>query len=222
MKTQALVIGLGQFGMSLARALSERGVEVMAVDRSESRVQLASGFAAQAAAFDATDEESLVQAGPAERDVCVVAIGLESREGAIIVTALLRQMGARRVVARAADDLMERILYLVGAHEVVNPEKAFGGRLADRLVYAGLLDEVMLGDDLVITELRPPSSMVGRTLVELALPRRFDVTVVGIRRTVDGRGRLVMPNPSEPLGEDDILVVVSEKGKAKLILEHGR
>jgi len=219
MKKQALVIGLGQFGMSLARTLSERGVEVLAVDRSEARVQLASTFAAQAAAFEATDEESLARTEPERRDVCVVTIGLESREGAIIVTALLRQMGAKRVVARASDELMEKILYLVGAHEVVNPEKAFGERLASRLLYEGLLDQVRLGSDLLITEVRPPGSMVGRTLIELALPKRFDVTVVGMRRTVEGRGRLVMPNPTEPLRAEDILVVVSEEGKVQTMLE---
>ena len=89
---QALIIGLGQFGMALARTLSERGVDVLAVDLDRQQVQLASSFVAQAACFDARDEESLKRAGPERRDLCVCAMGNESRESSIIVTALLRQI----------------------------------------------------------------------------------------------------------------------------------
>lgn len=126
MKKQAIVIGLGQFGMSVARALSERGVDVLAVDIAEERVRVAAGFAAEAACFDAMDTDALARTSPERREVCICAIGDEAKEASIICTALLRQMGAPRVIARANDDLHERILKLVGAHQVVNPERAFG------------------------------------------------------------------------------------------------
>lgn len=219
MKKQVMIIGLGQFGLSLAKALSTRGVEVLAVDTNVQAVQEAASFCAEALAFDATDEEALARTAPARRDLCVCAMGSESRESAIIVTALLRQMGAPRIVARANDELMERILRLVGAHEVVNPERAYGERLANRLLHEGLVDQVPLGEDLVITEIHPPRSIVGRTLVELALPRRFDVTVVGTRRTVDGKGRLLMPDPREPIREDDILVIVAPAPAVQRLME---
>lgn len=217
-KRQALVIGLGQFGMSLARALSERGVEVLAVDSHLEAVQTAAAFCAEAIAFDATDEEALLQVAPGKRDLCVCAIGTESREKAIIVTALLRQMGAPRIVSRASDDVTERILKLVGAHEVVNPERAFGERLATRLAHEGLLDQVPLGSDLVITELHPPASIVGRTLIELKLPSRYDVTVVATRRTVNGEGRVMLPDPTDPIRNDDILVIVARSGAIQTFL----
>jgi trk system potassium uptake protein TrkA len=219
MRKQALVIGLGQFGLSLSRALTDRGVDVFAVDRNPSLVELAADFAAEAVVFDAIDEEALARSAPQRRDVCVVAIGNEAREGSILVTALLRQMGAPRVVARATDDLHERILKLVGAHEVVNPERAFGERLATRLAYAGVLEQAPLGDDLAITELRTPTAMVGRTLLDLKLPRRFGVTVVAVRRSQDGRGKLLIPRPDEPLQTEDILVVVAPPGAVTDLLE---
>lgn len=219
MRKQVMIIGLGQFGMSLGRSLTARGVEVLAVDRSTDLVEQAMDFAAQAVAFDAMDEEALGRAVPARRDVCVVAIGNEAREASIITTAMLRQMGAPRVVARATDELHERILRLVGAHEVVNPERAFGERLATRLAYAGVLEEAPLGEDLAITELRAPTSMVGRSLLDLKLPRRFGVTVVAIRRAQDGRGRLLIPRPDEPLQAEDILVVVAPPGAVTELLE---
>lgn len=219
MKKQVMVIGLGQFGLSLARSLAAREVDVLAVDTDPQAVQEAAGFCAEALAFDATEEGSLARTAPARRDVCVCAMGGESRESAIIVTALLRQMGAPRVVARATDELMERILRLVGAHEVVNPERAFGERLANRMLHEGLVDQVPLGEDLVITELHPPRAIVGRTLVELSLPKRFGVTVVGTRRMIDGKGHLQMPDPRDPIREDDIIVIVAPTAAVQQLME---
>jgi len=217
MKKQAMVIGLGQFGMALARSLSARQVEVLAVDARAERVRVASGFAVSSVQFDATDEAALLRAAPDRRDVCICSIGDEAREASIICTALLRQLGAPYIVARATDPLHERILRLVGAHDVVNPESAYGERLATRLLYAGVLDEVPLGPDLVITEMRPPPAMVGRTLQELELPRRHGLTVVAIRRPTEDA--VARPGPNERLQSDDILVVVSAPGAVARLLD---
>jgi len=149
---QAIVIGLGQFGMALARALAERGVEVFAVDVREERVRAAAEFAAEAACFDATQADALERTAPERRDVCVCAIGDEAKEGSIICTALLRQMGARRVIARANDALHARILLLVGAHQVVNPEREFGDRFANQVIHQDIKGELSLGDGMLITE----------------------------------------------------------------------
>lgn len=219
MRRQAMVIGLGQFGMALARALMVNGVEVLALDRREDRVQLAATFATEAIQADAMEEADLEQLAPARRDVCVVAVGAESREASILVTALLRQFGAPRIVARATDALHERILSLVGAHEVVQPERSFGERLAVRLAFRGVVDFLPLGDDLVITELATPPAFAGRRLVELQLPRRFQVTVVAVRRLEHGLGRLLLPDPQEPLRSDDILVLVGAPGAAQSLTE---
>lgn len=215
--TQALIIGLGQFGMALARTLSEQGVEVLAVDANEQLVQAAAQFVTEAACFDASDEDSLARADPSHRDLCVCAIGNEAREAAIVVTALLRQMGAPRIVARATDDLTERILLLVGAHQIVNPERAFGERLANRLLYQDIVEELPLGSDLMITELRPPPAMVGRSLTELRLLERYAVNVVAIRRV--GGGATITPDLARPVASDDILVLVSQPEAIRKLLE---
>lgn len=219
MAKQTLVIGLGQFGLALAEALAEQGAEVIAVDIKPALSQAASAFVAQAVTLDATDEVALSSVAPERRDVCVVAIGDESREASILVTAMLKQMGARRIVARATDMLMERILRLVGANEVVNPERAYGQRLATRLVHTGIIDEMPLGEDLVITEVVVAPALVGRSLAALELPRRFKVVVVAIRRMVEGRSRVVMPDPRAPLQPDDILVIVAEQNATRTFTE---
>jgi trk system potassium uptake protein TrkA len=217
MNKQAIVIGLGQFGMAVAQVLSERGMEVLAVDVVESRVRAAAEFAAEAACFDAMDTDALTRTSPERREVCICAIGDESREASIICTALLRQMGAPRVIARANNDLHARILRLVGAHQVVNPEREFGERFANHILYERVRNEMPLGEDLLITELTPPASLVGRTLAELQLPRRYGITVVAIRRA--GRGAVFLPAPSDTVEEQDVMVVVSRPDAVALLME---
>jgi trk system potassium uptake protein TrkA len=206
---QVLIIGLGQFGMSLARALADRKIEVLAVDSHEDRVQAAAAFATDALCFDAMDQKALAAAAPEKRDVCVCAMGQEAREAAIVVTALLRQFGAPRVVARAADEIHERILRLVGAHEVVNPDRAFGEQFASHLLLRSVIAQVPLGDDLMLTELAAPAAVVGRTLKELALPTRHGITVVAVRRGGPQGRKTSLPDPAAALAADDVLVIVS-------------
>lgn len=159
MSKQVLVIGLGQFGLGLVRALSRSDVEIIAVDSSKKQVDAASPWVSKAVCFDATDEEALFQLHPEKRDVCICATGDQSKEVGIICTALLKQFGAKRIIARANDDLHARILHLVGAHEVVNPEWDFGERFAPRIISENVLGEMLLGSDLAISEVSAPKSV---------------------------------------------------------------
>jgi trk system potassium uptake protein TrkA len=216
MKRQALVVGLGQFGMSVAEALATRHVEVLAVDVSEDRIRAASSFVTEAVCFDATDEAALARTSPERRDVCLCAIGDEAKEASIICTALLKQMGARRVIARSNDELHARVLKLVGADQVVNPEREFGNRFANQVLYEGIRGEMPLGEGVLITEVTAPTSFLGSTLGDLKLPRRFGVTVVAIRK--GGSGAVVIPSRDSGLEEGDVIVVVArEKAVAQMI-----
>jgi trk system potassium uptake protein TrkA len=216
MSQQILIIGLGQFGMSLARTLSEKGAEILGVDVNKNLVAEAAGFVTEAIVIDATDEAELARLEPGKRDVAVCAIGDDSKEASIICTALLRQMGSPVVIARANDKMHQRILQLVGAHQIINPEQEFGKRFANRLLYRNVIVDTNLGEDLHLTEICTQPSMVGKTLIELALPKKFGVLVVGIRRGV--KGKVVQPVPNEPLkAEDNLIIVSSEAAIPKLI-----
>jgi trk system potassium uptake protein TrkA len=219
MTKQVLVIGLGQFGMSLARALAENGCEVLAVDSSEVRVAEIAPHVADAVAMDAMDEASLARLAPERRDVCICAIGDDNREGSIVVTALLKQLGAPRVISRATDALHERILSLVGAHEVVHPERHYGQRMAVRLAWRNVINVMPLGGELVLTEVRAPEAFWGRTLVELELPRRFHTTVAAIRRETDVGVKASVPDPKKPIGRGDILMLVSTEEDVRTLTE---
>lgn len=216
MSEQALVIGLGQFGMAVARSLVERGAEVLAVDRRRNLVDLAADFVTEAVALDATDEDALHQLQPAKRDFTICAIGDDSREASIICTALLRQMGTPRIIARANNPLHQRILHLVGAHQVVNPEEEFGKRLANRLLFKHVVNEMPLGNNLHMTELRVPAGFAGKSLVELQLPKKYGVTVVAVQR--GGTKDVVQPDAEASLQTSDILIVVSNEHAIQSLL----
>lgn len=217
MKRQAIVVGLGQFGMALARSLTDIGVDVLAVDRDMDRVELAAERVADAVCLDATDEDALAETRPADRDLAICAIGDESRDASIVVTALLRQLGAKRVVARATDRVHDRILRLVGAEEVINPEEAFGARLATHLVYRSIQDEIELGEQLTLSEVEAPEAFVGRTLAELALPRRHGLTVVAIRDPE--RSGVELPTADRRVRDGELLIVVSRPGGVAEMME---
>ncbi len=216
---QTLVLGLGQFGMSLARALAEQGTEVLAVDNNESHVNEIAPFVADAVVMDAMDEKALASLAPQSRDVCVCAIGDDHRESSIVVTALLKQFGAPRIIARATDDLHGRILSLIGAHQVIYPERTFGERLAVRLAWRNVVNVLPLGGDLVLTELETPESFWGRTLAELELQKRYHVTVSAVRRTSETGTEASIPRPHEPLQRGEILMLVSTEADVRRLME---
>lgn len=209
MTQQILIVGLGRFGMSLARTLSEKGAEILAVDIRKSLVEEAAEFAAEAVILDATDEAELARLQPEKRDSSVCAIGDDSKEASIICTALLRQMGAPLIVARANDKMHQRILKLVGAHQIISPEQEFGKRFAGRLLYRSVIADTPISEDLNLTEINVLPSMAGRSLVDLALPKRFGIMVVGVRK--NGTGKIHQPVPEEPLDSGDKLLIVSSE-----------
>jgi trk system potassium uptake protein TrkA len=209
MAQQILIIGLGQFGMSLARTLSEKGAEVLAVDVKKILVEEAAAFVTEAVIANAADETELARLEPGRRDSAVCAIGDDSREASIICTALLRQMGVPVIISRANDAVHQRILQLVGAHQIINPEHEFGKRFANRLLYKHVITDTNIGESLHLTEILMQPSMVGKTLVDLELPKRYGILVVGIRRGLEGK--IHQPSPVDPLLADDHLIIVSRE-----------
>lgn len=221
-RKQAIVIGLGRFGMSLARALTERGMEVLAADRNEDLVDAVKDEVEDAVVLDASDEDALRLMDPRRRDICVCAIGNESRDGSIVCTALLKQLGAPYVIARATDRIHERILTVVGADRVVNPEDAFGKALAGTIVYENLESQAKLGgnEDLVITEVKATRAMIGKNLKNLRLREKYQVNVVAIRSSDDAQAaRAGIPDPERTLREGDSLFIVGNPRATDRMLE---
>lgn len=194
--------------MGLARSLIDKGFEVLAVDIDPDRIAHVNAFA-EGLQFDATDIDALARLTPDQRDVCICAIGDEDREASIICTALLKQLNARRIVARAGDDVHARILQLVGATEVVNPERDFGERFAMRLLSDQVIGELHLGSGLVLAEVEVPEIFAAKTLAELRLPNRFSVTVVATK--LMDEADVKPPGPNTVLNRGDLMLIVGTR-----------
>jgi trk system potassium uptake protein len=199
------VIGLGRFGWSVATNLARQGQSVMGIDTDAAKVQGISSEIDAAIHCDTTDEPSLAELH-LERTACViVAIGAEHKDASILTTALLRQNGVPRVIARATTDLHARVLLAVGAHEIVNPEQQMGERIARRLARPSIIEQIPLGEGADLAELEVPEAFVGRTLVDLDVRRRYDVQVVAIRRAGKIHSYVLGMGPLE---QKDVLVVI--------------
>ncbi len=213
-KKRFAVIGLGVFGRTIARELARSGAEVIAIDRNPELVEELAEEVTFALTIDATEVRLLEMHGVHEVDAAVVAIG-EHFEALVLVAAELLNLKVPRVIARAATSTQRRILERVGVHEIVSPEEDEGERLARRLLMPRLLEYLELSRDYAVMEVQATPGMVGHTLLELDLRRRFKVNVVTIRRptgrqTPEGESEyevLGVPDPEVRIEEGDLLVV---------------
>lgn len=204
MQKQFVIIGIGRFGSSLARTLTSMGYDVMAIDRKVERVQNFTSEVTHVVEADATDLETLKALGIRNFDVAVVAIG-DCIQASILVTVLLKDLGVKKVMAKAINDLHGRILEKVGADMVVFPERDMGIRVAHQLISTNVLDQIELSSDFSIQEVLAPEKLIGRTLKELDLRPRFGVSVMAIRR---GSNIVVSPGAEDMIRDKDVLVVL--------------
>ena len=198
------VIGIGRFGTSVALTLSLMGREVLAVDTSAAAIDSIADRVTHAIVADATDERVLRRIGIAEFDAVVISVAADIR--ASILTAMLsKELGAKRVVAKAADDLHAKLLIKAGADQVVQPERDSGVRLARSIAVDSVLDYFALTDDVSINELRLPYSWAGKSLVQLGIRTRYGVSVIAIKR---GEKMIVAIDPNSALEQGDVLVLL--------------
>jgi trk system potassium uptake protein TrkA len=209
---QFAVIGLGRFGSSLARALSSMGYEVLAIDTNEENVSNITNEITYAVQMDALDENALKSMGIRNFDTVIVAIG-QDIQASILVTVMLKEMGVKKVIAKAQTELHGKVLEKVGADLVVFPERDMGERLAHTLIAAdNIMDLINLSPDYSIIELKTPPRFIGKTLQEIALRKEYGVTVIAIRR---GLEVIISPEAKQVIRENDILVAIGRNEKLK-------
>lgn len=208
-----IVIGIGQFGSSLAKSLYKAGHEVIAIDMDEVRINDIADEVTHAMVADMTDERVVKSIGVQNFDAVIISIGANIR-GSVLSTVLCKEQGAKYVIAKASDDLHAKLLLKTGADKVIQPEKEAGIRLARSLVSDNIIDYLDLSDQYSIHEIHIPSPWINKTLVELDVRKKYDVSVIAIRR---GDDILVTLNPQEPLQEKDVLILIgSNKGFDKI------
>ena len=202
----ALIIGLGRFGKHVAIDLNRLGHEVMVVDVNEERVNEILPFAANAQIGDSTDRAFLESIGVRNFDVCFVAIGKDF-QSSLETTSLLKELGAKLVVSRAASEIHSKFLLRNGADEVVYPEKQIAGWASIRYSADHILDYIEIDESHSIFEVTVPKHWIGLSVGQLDIRKKFNITIIGIKQ--DGKMNLSI-SPDTILSDDITMLVLGE------------
>ena len=214
MKQKAFaVLGLGSFGMGAANELTERGAEVLVVDRNERLIEENAKRFTQAVIADLTDPEAIGQLGLGSMDAVIVDMS-QDLEASIMCVMVAKEKGVHRVIAKAENKRKSDILKKVGADQIVFPEQESGTRTAFQLMFPDILRFFDLSSDLVIVEMQPREEWCGRTLLELELRKKHGINVIAFRRgdkVYDVRSESDMIRSGESM-----LIVTSKENLEKL------
>lgn len=210
-----LVFGLGRFGSSLARSLSELGRQVLAIDAREELVQEIAPYVTEALQLDATDEAALATLEVSSFDGAVVSIGENIRDS-ILICVLLKEMGIPHLIAKANDELHAKVLRKIGVDRVVFPERDMGERVAKSIASPSVVELMQLSDDFEIVEIVTPEKWAGSTLMELNVRRRYGISVLAVHR--DG-SYLISPTADTMLAAGETLLVIGKKEDVEALNE---
>ena len=203
-----LLIGLGRFGKHIALKLHELNHEVMAIDRQEERVESILPYVTHAQIGDSMNEDFLKSLGVCNYDVCIVAIG-NNFQSSLETTSLLKELGAKMVVSRAARDVQAKFLLRNGADEIVYPEKQLATWTAIRYSSDHIFDYIELDDDNAIFEIAVPTAWIGRTVGEINIRKKYNINIMALKRN----GKLELTITPDTCFTQDAAMLVLGKNK---------
>ena len=199
-----LLIGLGRFGRHIAQDLNQLGHQVMAVDDVEERVNAVLPYTTSAQIGNSTDPAFLESLGIRNYDACIVTIAWDF-QSSLETTSLLKELGARLVVSRAASDVQAKFLLRNGADEVVYPEKQLAKWTAIRYSSDHILDYIELDDEHAMFEVPIPGAWVGQSVGQLNIRRKYGINLIGVKR--DGKLDLSV-NSETILNQEETMLVL--------------
>lgn len=208
---QFVVIGCGRFGSSVAKTLCKLGYDVLAIDKDPDKVQEIAEYVTHAVQADATDENALRTIGIRNFDVAVVTIGSDI-QSSIMGTLIAKELGVKKVIAKAQNELHGKVLYKIGAHKVIFPERDMGIRVAHNLVSSNILDVIEFAPDYSIIEVVAQDEWTEKTLKELQLPNKYGVSVMAIKT---GEDLNISPYAGDVIKKGDTLIVIGDNASLK-------
>ena len=211
MEKQFVVLGLGIFGSTLVKTLSQFGREVIAIDKDSENVQRVSEFATKAVIGDVTDIQFLTDLGLDDIDVGIVAIG-DRLEDSILATMNLKELGVPYVIVKAKNKRFKVVLERIGADHVVRPEKEMGEKIARTLLRKNIKDLIELDEENCIVEMKVPQSWIGKSLSQLDLRKLYSINVLG-KRDPKTHKLEVPVDPSAPIEMNDTFLDLGQTDK---------
>lgn len=206
MKKQYVVFGAGRFGRSIAVTLQSRGCEVIVVDKDPEVIEDISDDVSYAICANVEDPDIFEDLGMRNLDGAFVSV-TESLEASIVTTMMCREMGIPRIIAKAKNEMHEKILRSVGATKVIYPEAEMGKRVAKFIVADNFADWIELSPKYSLVEMAVPVAWRGRNLLELKVREKYHLNVIGIK---NGDTLEVKIDPKHPLPAEAVLIVVGE------------
>ncbi len=213
---QFTVIGIGQFGFSVAKTLAENKCQVLAIDTDEVQVESVSNIVTHAVQADATDEKTLRALEIEQMDVGIVCLG--HVEASILVSLLLKEMGVKMVVTKALTPLHAKVLRKIGVDRIIFPERDMGSRVAESLVSPNILEHIELSPNHSVVEIVAPVEFAGKTLKQVNVRAKYGVNVIAIKRklpSIDEAGDTeiqeeinIAPEADDEINEGDVLLIV--------------
>jgi trk system potassium uptake protein TrkA len=202
-----LIIGLGNFGLKLAKKVHELGHQVLAIDKNEERVNESLPYVNDAMIGDSTNETFLKSLGINNFDVCIVTIG-NNFQSSLETTSLLKELGGKLVIARANRDVQEKFLLRNGADQVVNPEKQIAKWTAIRYTSDNILDYIELDGSHAILEVRMPDSWIGKSVGEVDIRKKYGINILAIKENEEMNLNI---SPDLIFKEGETLLVLGEQ-----------
>lgn len=203
-----LIIGLGNFGMGVARTLYENGNDITVIDTEKNKIQRMQKSSNQAILANATDRKVLEQLNVDKFDAAVISTGVD-QHAVIMIVLYLKELGCRNIIAKAENPDHGKILFAVGATDVVFPEEEMAKKLAHALTNPNFIDFIPLGKSYTVAEVAPPEQFYGKSIVDLKLRQKFNVEVIAIKDVLTGSFE-VMPPPSFIFKDSDIMVCIGK------------
>lgn len=207
-KTYA-VFGLGRYGRAVAKELVDNGMEVLAVDMNQSIVNDAAAYLPICKCADVTDAEVITRLGVADVDTVIICMA-SNLEASVMAVTLCKEVGVKTVIAKCANEMQQKILFRVGADEVVFPENESGIRLAKNLLSSGFIDIISISKDVSLVEIDMREEWIGKNLIELNLRKKYGFNIVA---TKQGEAVNVKINPEQVLSADTTLIVIADTAK---------
>jgi trk system potassium uptake protein TrkA len=203
-----VIIGLGNFGYYLAKSLSEEGKEVIAVDRNQERIQGVQEFCSYAIAGDVTDKSIVDSIGIEKEDAVIVNLG-DNISASVLVTLYLRDLDVEHIYVKIMSEDHGRAVEKIGATEVIFPERDLAKKLAKTLSSPNLIDYLPLTDEYTIVEIAPPKNFIGKTLAELKLRNKYNISILAVKGLVP-ESITMNPGGSFTVKDSDILLVLGK------------
>lgn len=202
-----LVVGLGKFGISCAKELSNLGHDVLGVDQNVKLTNEASTYLTHTVEADSTNEDFLKSISVNEFDACIVAIG-DNQEASVMITVLLKEHGAKYIVAKAQSEIHAKILEKVGADKIILPEHDMGVKLAHTLCNANIYDLIDISPEHSIISVKAPREWVNKTLSELSVRDKYGVNIIAIES--EEKVANVFPTATTKINKNDNVIVIGE------------